>query len=154
MREEKKLADALVRQDAATAPPPVDYDATRQAKATTDRDSRRMRVLTWLAVALWLIAVAAVILLLVMFCLFVVPKLKHEAQLGGQNVQALISYVIGMGAALIGVAVVILALAMLTTLLLVSASRRATLRHVNAGLARVSEQLTQLRTDLGTRGAG
>ena len=150
MREENKLSQALVRQDAAA----IGYDATRQARNVLDREGRRVRVLTWLAVALWLIAVAAVIVLLVMFCLLVLPKLKYEAQLGGQRVQGVISYVIGMGAALIGVAVVILALAMLTTLLLVSASRRATLRHVNAGLTRVSEQLAQLRTDLGARGAG
>lgn len=152
MREEKELSDALIHQDATAAPSAIGYDGTRQAQTAIDRDGRRVRVLTWLAVALWLIAVAAVVILLVMFALLVVPKLKQEAQLAGQNVQAVISYVIGMGAALIGVAVVVLALAMLTTLLLVSASRRATLKHVNAGLSRVSEQLAQLRNELGTSG--
>jgi hypothetical protein len=94
------------------------------------------------------VAVGGVLTLVVMFHLFVSPKLQYEAAREGRPVQAVLDYVIGNGAALIGVSVLVLALATMTTLLLVSTSRRATIRHVNASLTQISQQLTQLRTDL------
>ena len=55
-------------------------------------------------------------------------------------------------AVVIAVAVGVLALATMSTLFLVFASRRATLRLVNAGLAEISAELRQVRQLLAARG--
>jgi hypothetical protein len=54
-----------------------------------------------------------------------------------------------MGTLVIGFSVLVMAVAALCTVLLILASRRATLRQVNASLLVISEQLRQARGRLG-----
>jgi hypothetical protein len=145
MADEKQgLSYAILKQDAAGG----GAAGGGVIEALAARDRRRVRLLTALTVLLWLAAVLLVVTMIVMYNLFVIPKLKHEAQDAGQRVWSLISYVIGGGAALIGVAVIILAMATMTSLMLLFTSRRATLRQVQTGLAEVSEQLRQIRAEM------
>jgi hypothetical protein len=49
------------------------------------------------------------------------------------------------GNVLIALSVAIMAVATLATVILILVSRRATLRHINAGLVEIGEQLKQVR---------
>ena len=149
----RDLSAALLEFDAGAAPV---SDTRRQVQNVLRRDRRRVRVLTGLAVALWLAAAGGIGSLVYVGYAMVFPKLKSAAfqpeRVPRAEAQALHTYVVGVGATLLGVSVCILALATLFTLLLVLASRRATLRQVNAGLLEVTEQLKQLRRALEGRG--
>jgi hypothetical protein len=153
---EKELGEALLHLDAATgslAPDP---------KALTgrilDRDRRRVRRWTVLAVGSWVLAAGLVLFILVMFgFLFPVQaKLQQEAKqptgrvtpVERERLQNEAEIAFRMGSVFITLAVGVLSLAALSTVFLVLASRRATLRQVNATLVDVSEQLRQLRQAL------
>jgi hypothetical protein len=58
------------------------------------------------------------------------------------------------GVKLLSACVAVVAFAALSTVLLVFASRRATLRQVNASLVEISEQLKQLRVQSGKKELG
>ena len=145
----KDLSSALLEFDAAAAglaPTSGDEAARLQVQIVLRRDRRRMRVLTGVTVALWLAAAASVAGLVFVSYVWVFPRLEAAAfhpKIGGG--QSLNTYVLLVGATLLAVCVGVLSLATMSTLLLVLASRRATLRHVNAGLRQVAEELRKLR---------
>ena len=112
-----------------------------------------MRFLTAVTVAVWLLAAALVLAGLVGYG-FLFPqeaKLLKEIEAGkvapAQGEQAQRELLVGFqkGTLLIAFSVAVLALAALCTVLLLFASRRATLRQVNASLLEIAEQLKQLR---------
>jgi Na+/H+-translocating membrane pyrophosphatase len=147
---EKELGEALLRLD-TTARSPVDV------RAMTDRvlarDHRRVRILTWLTVGTWLIAAGLVLFLLVAFGL-VFPAMakvrdqKYDDRMPAaqrEHMKQELEMAFKMGSVIITLTVGALALAGLLTLQLVLASRKATLRQVNANLVEITEQLKQLR---------
>jgi len=109
-------------------------------------------VLTGVTVTLWLLAAGAVVWLTAVAYLYVLPRLEaaafHPERLpaaAAPGTQNLHTYVLLVGATLLAVCVCVLSLATMSTLLLVLASRRATLRHVNAGLLQIADELKKLR---------
>ena len=154
--------EATVRQIQAELPDPRQLTANILA-----RDKRRVRLLTGLTIFFWLLT--AVVMLFVLFAhyWFVLPRQVHLLNDLGQKdtilspdsgslpsdvFQQVVSanlQVTQMVVKVIAISVLALALATLSTVLLVFATRRATLRHVNASLVEISEQLKQLRGVLG-----
>jgi hypothetical protein len=156
---ESELGKALLELDAANlAGLP---DMRQLTWRVLERDRRRVRRLTWLTVGVWLLAVGLIVLVLVWFGLLFPRQAQlalaveagveagkiPEARRAQLQRQLQVSF--QMGTLTIAFSVLVLALAALCTVLLVSASRRATLRQVNAGLLEVSEQLKVLRQALG-----
>jgi hypothetical protein len=151
--DEHELGEALLRAGAAEdrdRPDPRDL-----ASAVLARDRRRLRALGGLILALWLAGAAGIGFFLYNLAIYV-PKymrLQMKIEEGGvsmeqrQRIQEnnLGGFQIGLSLTVGSVAV--LALAALGTFLLVLASRRATLRQVNASLALISDQLRQLSRD-------
>ena len=156
---ESELGKALLELDAANlAGLP---DVRQLTWRVLERDRRRVRRLTWLTVGVWLLAVGLIVLVLVWFGLLFprqaqlalaveagveagkIPKAR-QAQLQRQ-----LQVSFQMGTLTIALSVGVLAVAALCTVLLVLASRRATLRQLNASLLELSEQLKGLRQALG-----
>jgi hypothetical protein len=151
---EKKLGQSLLELDArqiAGLP-----DAHAQTWRVLERDRRRVWWLTALTIALWSAAILMVLSMLVAFALLfpLQAKLREDAQLNrlppevratAQEKSQVVFQMITVG---VTCSVGLLALAALATVLLVVASRRATLRQVNASLLEISEQLKSLRLSL------
>jgi len=147
---EKDFGDALLRLDMTIRPL---GDARQLTDRVLSRDRRRVRVLMWLTVGTWLAAAVSVLFLLVAFAL-IFPAL---AQLNDEKAKDRITpdqrvqmereleMAFKMGTVVITMTVGALTVAGLCTLALVAATRRATLRQVNANLVEISEQLKQLR---------
>jgi hypothetical protein len=150
---EHELGKALLRAGAADGqdvPDAADLAATFVA-----RDRRRLQGLGGLILVLWLIGAGGISFVLYELSVHV-PEyfaLITEIREGGlsmdewQRIQEnnLGGFQIGLSITVGSVA--ILALAALGTFLLVLASRRATLRQVNASLALISDRLQQLSRD-------
>ena len=128
-------------------------DARQQTWKILERDRRRVWWLTALTVALWAAAILMVLGMLVAFGL-VFPlqaKLRDPAELARlppemrQDAQFKAQIAFQMVTVGVTVSVGILALAALATICLVVASRRATLRQINASLLEISQQLKELR---------
>jgi hypothetical protein len=150
---ERDLGKALLQLDAAG---PAVPDPRAMTDRILDRDRRRVRRLTWLTIGVWLLAAGLVLFLLVTFGLMfpALAKLKNpanparvtpaqremmlnELEIGFKVMSVAITFTVG-----------VLALAALCTVGLVLATRRATLRQVNANLVEIGEQLKQLRLGL------
>lgn len=148
---DKELGKALLNLDAvALAAMP---DAKRQTWSILARDRGRLRILTILTVIVWLLGSALVCGGLVGFG-FIFPeqaKLMTELEQGKfqpeerDSVQRTILVGFQKGTLLIALSVAALSLTAFFTVLLILASRRATLRQINASLLEVSEQLKQIR---------
>ncbi|MEX2173355.1 MAG: hypothetical protein WD872_03275 [Pirellulaceae bacterium] len=121
-----------------------------------DRDRRRIWWQTAITIALWIGALLMVLWMLVALALLMPweAHLRDEAQVARAGMtpamreaaefQAhIMSRMITLG---ITCSVGVLALAAGSTVFLVLASRRATLRQINASLLEISEQLKQLRS--------
>ena len=132
-------------------------DAQGLTQKVLKRDRRRVGLLTGLTVAVWLLAAALILFDLVWFG-FILPAQAHlwEQTVAGKGTQAerdecqhqvVISF--EMGTLVISFSVLVMAVAALCTVFLIMASRRATLRQVNASLLVISEQLRQARGRLG-----
>jgi Na+/proline symporter len=106
------------------------------------RDRRRVRLLAGLTAFFWFLGAAGIFLVILAFLALVAPKLQHIAQ--EQGLHRGIVEVLGKGMATVAACVASLALAALFTILLVLASRRATLRQVNAHLREIHEELKRL----------
>jgi hypothetical protein len=128
-------------------------DARQQTWKILERDRRRVWWLTALTVALWAAAILMVLAMLVAYGL-VFPlqaKLRDPAELARlspelrQDAQFSAQVAVQMVTLGVTCSVGILALAALATILLVVASRRATLRQINASLLEISQQLKELR---------
>jgi hypothetical protein len=148
---EKDLGRALLQLDSEQLA--GNPDARQQTWKILERDRRRVWWLTAITIALWAAAIGMVLLMLVAFGL-VFPlqaKLRDPAELARlpPEVQkdAQFKAQIAFQMVTVGVtcSVGILALAALATILLVVASRRATLRQINASLLEISQQLRELR---------
>jgi hypothetical protein len=156
MMSEHELRKALLRLDAMDLAGIV--DARVQTWAVLERDRLRVRRLTFLTVAIWLVAGALILGGLVSYG-FTMPMqalLAQQAEEGkvtaaqreeGQR-QVLVLFM--KGTLLLAFSVAVMAVAALATVFLIQASRRATLRQVNASLVEISEQLKQLRQALAT----
>jgi hypothetical protein len=140
------------------------------AARVTARDARRVRVLTGLTGLLWLAAAAGVAALLHTYYLQMIPHrkalIRELRAFNDSHPQpappaepdphhrlttriAMHTWALSAGAALLGVAVGLLALATLGTVLLLFATRRATLRQIQASLADISAQLGEMRRTAG-----
>jgi flagellar biosynthesis/type III secretory pathway M-ring protein FliF/YscJ len=147
---EREFGESLLRLDVAARPP-------ADARALTDRvlarDARRVRVLTWLTVGTGGLAAALVLVLMVYFALLfpMMAKLKDPAYQARstpaerEQTQEQLEVAFRMTSVVITMTVGAVAVAGLCTLGLMAATRRATLRQVNANLAEIAEQLKQLR---------
>jgi hypothetical protein len=130
-------------------------DAREQTWRILERDRRRVWWLTAATIALWASAVAMVLAMLVAFGLLMPmqAKLRDDAQLArvgltpADREEALHKAAIIFQMITVGVtfSVGLLSLAALATVLLITASRRATLRQINASLLEISQQLKELR---------
>lgn len=147
---ESELSQALLTFDAGlSADQP---DPRQQVREVLRRDKRRLRLIASVTVVLWLAGLVATTAIVWTSVDTLFPKLDKALQDAGkipadhyQRIETTFAYVIGYGATLLAAAVGVIALAALGTTLLVFASRRATIRQVNAILIDISEQLKQLR---------
>jgi amino acid transporter len=148
---DKDLGKALLRLDATQLAGVC--DVRQETWKVLERDRRRVRLLTVLAVLIWLFAAALVLMGLIGYS-FAFPQqayLMQSIEAGKltpaerDQAQRLVLIAFQKGTLLIALSVAIMAVAALVTVLLILASRRATLRHINAGLVEIGEQLKQLR---------
>jgi len=147
---ESDLGKALLNVDAATlASVPDDRQLTWRI---LEYDRRTMRRLTILTMIIWVMAIVSIGFVLIAFG-FLFPlqaKLREAAErdipLQNRNaLQQVAQQTFQMLVVGIAFAVGILALAALSTVRLIFASRRATLRQVNSSLVEISQQLKELR---------
>jgi len=130
-------------------------DPREQTWKILERDRRRVWWLTALTITLWAAAILMVLWMMISFALVfpLLAKLRDEAQvarlemtpamLEDARFQAEVAFkmtVVG-----VTVSVGITCLAILASLLLNIANRRATLRQINASLLEISQQLKELK---------
>jgi hypothetical protein len=148
---EKELGRALLQLDSEQLA--GNPNARQQTWKILERDRRRVWWLTAITVTLWAAAILMVLAMLVAFGL-VFPlqaKLRDPAELARlppemrQDAQFKAQIAFQMVTVGVTCSVGILAMAALATILLVLASRRATLRQINASLLEISQQLRELR---------
>jgi hypothetical protein len=150
---EKELGRALLDLDARTLAGTA--DPREPTMRILDRDRRRIWWQTALTIVLWIGALFMVLWMLVALALLMpfeahlhdeaqvaraglTPAMRAEAEWSAH----IMSRMITVG---ITCTIGVLALAAGSTVLLVLATRRATLRQINASLLEISEQLKQLR---------
>lgn len=148
---DRDLGRALLELDAATLAGKNDLAA--KTAGILQRDRVRLRLLTWSTMAIWIVALVLIFGDLVNFgLLFPRQALLFQqidagtvppAQLAQIQRDLIIEF--HMGTLLIAFSVFITTLAAFLTVLLILASRRATLRQVNANLAEICQQLKQMR---------
>jgi hypothetical protein len=148
---EKELGRVLLQLDAndlAGVP-----DARQPTWRVLERDRRRVRLVTGLALVTWLAGLGLVLWAMVAAG-FIMPKhaqlMKHiaEGKINAETRDRVAAYhqqVTMMVTVAVGWGVAVLAMAALCTLLLVRVSRQATLRQLNASLLAISEQLRKLQ---------
>jgi hypothetical protein len=122
-------------------------DPRQTAGRVLDLDRWRVRVLAGIAVFWWLLAVAGVFFMVWFYFVYLEPRLvklstdysafPEETQRWITVGEIAANYIAGLAA--------ILLLAAVSTVWLVFATRRATLRQVNAQLREISEQLRQIQ---------
>jgi hypothetical protein len=147
---EKKLRKELLNADFGPTA------ATRDPRVLTQnilqRDRRRIRHLTGLAIFLWSLAAAGVIALTTFYFLMLSPRL-HAYAAGRNDLDrdwTEWSIVADLAAGGIVACIVVLLLAAVSTVMLILATRRATLRQINAGLVAISQQLKLLQQSSAT----
>jgi hypothetical protein len=150
---EKELGRRLLDLDAATLAGTA--DPREQTWRIIDRDRRRVWWISALTIALWAVTVLMVLWMLVAMGLLMpleaklrsdadvaraglTPEMRSDAELKSHVMFRMITVGIAFS-------VGVLALAAGSTVWLVLATRRATLRQINASLLEISEQLKQLR---------
>jgi hypothetical protein len=142
---EKKTGKALVHLENSS--PKSTRDPGEIAQQIIKRDRLRIQLLAGVSALLWILTVAGVIWLIVFYFMYVVPRLDAYAagrlQLDNDWHEWIRAF--NAGAQIILTCIVAFLMAALGTVLLVFASRSATLRQINADLAEISEQLRQLR---------
>jgi hypothetical protein len=151
---EKDLGRSLLKLD-ATALSGVP-DARQETWTILDRDRRRVRFLTGLTLGVWLLSTALIWLVLVKFALLFpeMAKLRMDSERGavtaGQREAIKDNLLLGFqkGTLVIAFSVAVLGVAAFCSVLLNLASRRATLRQINASLIEISAQLKGLPPDV------
>lgn len=134
---DKELAKALLQLDASEL---ADFVSPQeQTRRVLDKDRRRVKLLAAITVLLWVGSAGA----FYWFLFSLVGSYGHVMQDPQGKVDAvtadILTYLLVVGASIEG-----LIFAVLCTLLLMFALRRATLRKVNANLLEISEQLKRL----------
>lgn len=153
MMTDKKLRDTLLKLDATE--PSGAGDARQQTERILLRSKRWVWFLTGLTIFFSLLTVAAVFLLFWFFHLYLEPiVVKAFVDLGAaESATEYDSVRVGLGwlykcwlvsLGCVALSLVTLMLTALSTVWLILASRRATIRHVNASLIEISEQLKRL----------
>jgi hypothetical protein len=134
----------------------------QQIGAVLARDARRVRRLTWLTVGIWVVTATLSVLIfslmygpITSFSFNVKGELEHELNGKKYTERTVAERVLGrflfihtqhvFATTLLASAVVLLALSALGTVILVHASRRATLRQISVSLQLISEQLRQIQ---------
>ena len=149
---EKDLGRSLLRLDATGLSGVPD---SRQATwSILDRDRRRVRFLTGLTLGVWALSALLIWIVLVKFALLFPEhaKLRMDIERGAiaaaEREQLKDAMLLGFqkGTLVIAFSVAVLGLAALCSVLLNLASRRATLRQINASLLDISDQLKELRS--------
>src|SRR5262245_2598058 len=141
-----ELGDALLKLDLT---PPALPDAL-QVKQIIEADRRRIKWLTRLTVALWVLAAAGAFLIAVGggFVFPMIAKALKEAGDGSMEEPntpfLMLAKLTAMCIVFGSLSFCVLVAAGLATVLLVFRSRRATLRQINANLLQISEQLKRL----------
>jgi hypothetical protein len=130
-------------------------DPREQTWKILERDRRRVWWLTALSIALWAAAILMVLWMMIAFALIfpLQAKLRDDAQVASLDLSpemladAQFKAQIAFQMAVVGVtvAVGVTCLAVLASLLLNIANRRATLRQINASLLEISQQLKELK---------
>jgi hypothetical protein len=146
---EKELGKALLNVD--MAPAPADPDPRQLTRKILERDRRYVRLLAALATLFWILTTAGIVCLCPFYVIVVAPRLRAyqagRAQLANDwNDWAMVG---DWAAQWVLACIVVFLLAAVSTLLLILASRRATLRQINASLLVISEQLRQLQASKG-----
>jgi hypothetical protein len=150
---EKQLGNALLQVD---VPPATSTADPRQIAAEIiKRDRRRVRWLIGLTVLFWVLAGAGIFFVLHVVTWRIYPheqKMMQDAAIGNltleriAELQAIEFEAAELCTQVVGAAFIALSLAFLCSILLILASRRATLHQINANLAEISEQLKSLQT--------
>jgi hypothetical protein len=148
---EKDLGKALLNLDAATLA--VVPNAQQQTWNILARDRGRVRLLTGVTIAAWLVAALLVFGGLVGFGLIFPQQAQLMQDLQAErltpaerdDIQRTLLVGFQKGTLLIAFSVAVMSVTAVFTILLIFASRRATLRQVNASLVEISEQLKHLR---------
>jgi hypothetical protein len=128
-------------------------DVRQQTWSIIERDRRRVRSLTALTLGIWLLATALIWIVLFQFGLLFpqMAKLRMDVERGAvteaQREKLMDILLLGFekGTLVIAFSVAVLGLAALCSVLLSLASRRATLRQINASLVEISAQLKGLQ---------
>jgi hypothetical protein len=131
-------------------------EAQRIAATVIRRESRRVRMLAFVTIALWVLA----ILFIPAFVLPALAKANHagdvlmEAGATGQPVtpqqladaaRGMARYSLGAISLAIGLGLLTSMLASICTVMLALTIRRVTLRQINEGLAQISAQLREMK---------
>jgi hypothetical protein len=126
-------------------------EGARLTAQILDRDRRHVRRLAAVTLLLWLLGAAGVGFVLYELAIHVPPYMAFRYEKVGatsteRRQSQTESYLAGftIGIVVVAGSVALLALAGLGTFLLVHASRRATLRQINASLVLISKRLEQL----------
>ncbi len=146
---EKEPGKALLSLD--LGPAPAGPDQRLPTRQILQRDQRRVRLLARLATVFWVLTAAGLVCLCPCYVIVVAPRLRAyqagRARLENDwNDWALAGE---WTAYWVLACTLVLFLAAASTLLLIRASRRATLQQINANLAVICEQLRQLQAGKG-----
>jgi hypothetical protein len=145
--DEHEMGESLIRSGAVVGEDLP--DARHLARSFAARDEQRLRLLGGVILALWLIGAAGLGFVLYELSVHVPEYMKVQMQIDRGEVsperrQGFLEGYLGgfqIGFCVTVGSVAIIALAALGTFLLVLASRRVTLRQVNASLRLISERL-------------
>jgi hypothetical protein len=129
-------------------------DVREQTWTVLERDRRRVRRLTSVTIAAWLLSTVLIFSVLVAFG-FLFPKVAQlrmdvergkVTQVQRDRIQDAHEFGFMKGTLMIAFSVAALTFAALCTVLLNLSTRRATLRQINASLLEISNQLKELRS--------
>jgi hypothetical protein len=145
-----ELANSLLQAGAAEGP--AAQAGRHLAAQVLDRDRRRIRLLGAATLLLWLLGAAGIAFVLYELSVYVPQYLDFRYEkAGARSLEKRQSFQEGyfagfqVGMVVVTASVAVLALASLGTFLLVLATRRATLRQINASLVLISQRLERLQ---------
>lgn len=139
---EKELGQSLLTWDAYGKP----NDPRAITLAVLERDKRRVGRWTVVTVIFWVLAFVAVAAMVCVYFVLIQPRQWYHAQQSNSKEMRDWIMVSELAAKTVFAVATMVLLAALSTVALVFASRRATLRQVNANLAAIADELRQLRT--------
>ena len=152
---ERDLGTSLLNLDLSST-----SDPRQLTRTILDKDRRRVRLLTWLGVGGWGLALVLILIAMVNFALLFPrhAKIRMDFESGvitaAERDTQQTTYLTDYQIASFQVTLSLLALlpAAFCTVLLVFATRRATLRQVNANLIEIGQELKALRLSLAKGG--